>query len=321
MPPGPVTGTGFSGIMRLTRFIATAFVAVAVATAATPSFSASSIKVKVDDQPITSYDIQQRTRLLEMTGVKGGQKAATDELIDETIQFIEAATMGVGGRDARVDGAIDEIAVRVKMTPKGLANALSEQGVDIATLRRRIKAQMVWAQLVQMRTRMKGTSAKASDVTAEMFAESGGPGEIKTTEYTLKPVIFVIPKGSSGGYDAQRRREAEAFRGRFRGCETIVEQTRQLKEVVVRPTMRRTSEELQGTPDGRDIQEAGAGKLTRPQRSDDGYVMLAICTAKEIQSNAAARVQAENKLLTEINKDLGKDYMDELRKKAVIEYR
>lgn len=306
--------------MRLSSIIATAVVAIVVGLTGTPSSSASTIKVKVDDQPITSYDIEQRTKLLQMTGVPGGQKAATDELIDETIQFIEAAKMGVSVSDARVDGAIEEIATRVKMTPKGLAQALSQQGVDIATLRRRIKAQMVWAQLVQMRTRMKGTSAKSSDVTAEMFAESGGPGDIKTTEYTLKPVIFVVPKGSSGGYDAQRRREAEAFRGRFRGCDTLVEQARQLKEVVVRPTMRRTSEELQGTPDGRDIQEAGAGKLTRPERSDDGYVMLAICTAKEIQSNAAARVQAENKLLTEINKDLGKDYMDELRKKAVIEY-
>ena len=89
----------------------------------------------------------------------------------------------------------------------------------------------------------------------------------------------------------------------------------------MRPTIRRTSEELQGTPDGRDVQEAGAGELTRPQRSEDGYVMLAICTAKEIQSNAAARVQAENKLINEVNKDLGKEYLDELRAKAVIEYR
>jgi peptidyl-prolyl cis-trans isomerase SurA len=306
--------------MRLTRLVLSGFVALAMLAFASPSFAQSSIRVKVDDQPITSYDIQQRTRLLEMTGVPGGQKAATEELIDETIQFIEAAKMGISVSDGRVDVAIEDIANRLKMTPKQLAHALSEQGVDIATLRRRIKAQMVWGQLVQMRTRMKGGSVKGSDVTAAMFAESGGD-KIETIEYTLKPVIFVVPKGSSGGYDAQRRREAEAFRGRFRGCDSLVDQARELKEVVVRPTLRRTSEELQGSPDGRDIQEAGAGKLTRPQRSDDGYVMLAVCTAKEIQSNAAARVQAENELMANLNKDLGKDYMAELRKKAVIEYR
>lgn len=311
--------------MRLTRFVLSALIALSPLAIASPSLSASSIAVKVDDQPITTYDIQQRTRLLQMTGVPGGQKAATNELIDETLQFIEAAKMGVVISDSRVDAAIEEIAVRVKMTPASLAKALSGEGVDIATLKRRIKAQMVWAQLVQMRTRMKGGSVKGSDITAEMFAESGGRGgeggDIKTTEYTLRPVIFVVPKGSSGGYDQQRRREAEAFRGRFGGCEALPDQVRQLKEVVVRPTLRRTSEELQGSPDGRDIQEAGAGRLTRPQRSEDGYVMLAICTAKEIQSNAAARVQAENKLIGELNKDLGKEYLAELRDKAVIEYR
>lgn len=192
--------------------------------------------MKVDDQPITSYDIQQRTKLFQMTGVPGGQKAATNELIDETLQFIEGAKMGVVISDGRVDVAIEDIATRVKMTPSGLAKALSEQGVNIDTLKRRIKAQMIWGQLVQMRTRMKGGSVSGTDVTAEMFAESGGPagGDIKTTEYTLKPVIFVVPKGSSGGYDAQRRREAEAFRGRFGGCDALAEQVRQLKEVVVR---------------------------------------------------------------------------------------
>lgn len=312
--------------MRLTRLLLSALLVLSPVAVAAPALSASSIAVKVDDQPITTYDIQQRTKLLQMTGVPGGQKATTNELIDETLQFIEAAKMGVVISDGRVDAAIEEIAVRVKMTPASLAKALSGEGVDIATLKRRIKAQMVWAQLVQMRTRMKGGSVKSADITAEMFAESGGRGgaqggDIKTTEYTLRPVIFVVPKGSSGGYDQQRRREAEAFRGRFGGCDALGEQARQLKEVVVRPTIRRTSEELQGSPDGRDIQDAGAGKLTRPQRSDDGYVMLAICTAKEIQSNAAARVQAENKLIGELNKDLGKDYLAELRDKAVIEYR
>jgi peptidyl-prolyl cis-trans isomerase SurA len=305
--------------MRLFSYVLSAFFVLALA-AVSPSLAASSIRVKVDDQPITSYDIQQRTQLLQMTGVKGGQKAATEELIDETIQFIEAAKMGISVSDARVGAAIDEIAARVKMTTKQLTQALGEQGVDIETLERRIKAQMIWGQLVQMRTRMRGGSVKGSDVTAAMFAESGGGGDIETTEYTLKPIIFVVPKGSSAGYDAQRRREAEAFRGRFAGCDGVVEQVRQLKEVVVRSTIRRTSEELQGAPEGRDIQETPPGKVTRALKTDEGYTLLAVCTAKSIQSNAAARVQAEAKLIDEVNKDLGKDYMDELRKKAVIEY-
>jgi len=305
--------------MRAASVILSAFFALAAIAAPDASHAASSIRVKVDDQPITSYDIEQREKLLQMTGVKGGTKVATEELIDETIQFIEAAKNGVAVSDARLDGAIEEIATRVKMTPAQLTKALAQQGVAIDTLRRRIKAQMIWGQLVQLRTRMRGGSVKGSDVTAAMFAESGST-DIKTMEYTLKPIIFVVPKGAPAGLSDQRRREAEAFRGRFAGCDGVVEQVRQLKEVVVRSTIRRTSEELAGSPEGKEIQDTAPGKVTRPMKTDDGYTLLAVCTAKSIQSNAAARVEAEAKLLDALNKDLGKEYMDELRKKAVIEY-
>ena len=49
--------------------------------------------------------------------------------------------------------------------------------------------------------------------------------------------------------------------------------------------------------------------------------MIAVCKKTSVDSNAAAIAQAESKLTLERNKDIGKDYMAELRKKAVIEYR
>jgi peptidyl-prolyl cis-trans isomerase SurA len=42
--------------------------------------AASSIRIKVDDQPITSYDISQRATLLKLTG-GGGEKAAIEDLL------------------------------------------------------------------------------------------------------------------------------------------------------------------------------------------------------------------------------------------------
>ena len=103
--------------MRAASFILSAFFVLAAVVASSP-FARGEFDPRQGrrsaDHP---YDIQQRTQLLTMTGVKGGQKAATEELIDETIQFIEAAKMGIPVSDARVDVAIEEIATRVKMTP------------------------------------------------------------------------------------------------------------------------------------------------------------------------------------------------------------
>ncbi|WP_421723314.1 peptidylprolyl isomerase [Bauldia sp.] len=299
--------------------IASAVVAFATTFAIAPATAASTIRIKVDDQPITSYDIRQRTGLFRLTGVSGGEKAAIQELIDETLQFIEAAKRGISIPESRVDVAIASIAQRVKMTPDALAKALSSEGVDIKTLRRRIKAQITWQRLVDARMRFEGASVSGSDVTAALFADNEG-GTAKTTEYTLQQIIFVVPNGASSAVDSQRRREAEAFRSRFPGCEGSVELAKQLKGVVVKSLGRRTTEQLDG-PDGDDIRGTPVGRTTRPMKSDGGYDLIAVCATRDLETNAAARVQAENKLIQEKNQNLGKEYLAELREKAVIEYR
>ncbi len=307
-------------MQRLLRFTFIAVMAIAgLSTGPGSALAASTIRIKVDDQPITSYDIAQRTGLLRLSGAPGGEKAAIEELINETLQFIEAAKRGISIPEGRVDAAIAEIAQHVKMSPDQLKKALGSQGVDIVTLRRRIKAQMTWQALVQMRTQMEGGSVKGSDITSALFEENDG-GKAKTTEYILQQIIFVVPKGSSSGYVSQRRREAESFRGRFPGCDKSIDMARQLKGVVVKNIGRRTSDQLAG-PDGDEIKHTPAGKTTRPVQSDNGIDLIAVCSTRTIDSNAAARTEVENKLLSEQNKNLGADYLAELRKKAVIEYR
>ncbi|HMN84699.1 MAG TPA: SurA N-terminal domain-containing protein [Bauldia sp.] len=298
--------------------IAALMVVTATLAEAPVAFAASTIRVKVNDQPITSYDIAQRAALLRLTGAKGGEKAALEELIDETLQFIEGAKRGVSISDARVDQVIAGIASSMKMTPAQLKKALSQQGVDITTLRRRLKSQMVWQQVIAMKARFE-SSVKSSDITAALF-QDGNAEKFKTTEFTLQQIIFVVPKGSAAGLFDQRRREAEAFRQRFPGCDKSVDQAKLLKGVVVRNIGRRTSDELTG-PDGKEIMGTPAGKTTRPTKTDQGINVIAVCSTRELSTDAAVRSETEMRLLMEKNKDLGKEYLAELRKKAVIEYR
>jgi peptidyl-prolyl cis-trans isomerase SurA len=306
-------------MQSLVRLTVIALVGVAgLSTALLPAAAASSIRIKVDDQPITSYDIAQRTGLLKLTG-GGSEKDAIEELINETLQFIEAAKRGATIPDSRVDIAIADISARTKMTPDKLKAALAQQGVDIATLRRRIKAQMTWQGLVQMRMRMEGASVKGEDIMSALFEENAG-GTAETTEYTLQQIVFVVPSGSSGAFANQRRREAEAFRSRFPGCDRSLEVAKGLKGVVVKDLGRRTSEELTGS-DGDEIKKTAEGKTTSPIKTDTGFDLIAVCKTRTLETNAAARAKVENELLFEQNKELGKDYLAELREKAVIEYR
>ena len=282
-----------------------------------PAAAANSIKIKVDDQPITSYDISQRTTLLRLFGLKGGSKQAQEELIEETIKFIEAAKQGLSVPEARVDAAIEQISQRAKMTPKQLEQALGQQGVKIETLRRRLKAQMTWQALVKRRTQMSGRSVKRSDIMDQVFS---GETTTTTTEFVLQQVIFVVPSGSSGGLANQRRREAEAFRSRFPGCAQSVEMAKGLNGVVIKSLGRRSASQL-GGKDGEEIKKTAEGQTTRPTKTDLGYEMIAVCSKKELNSNARAWDDAESELLLQQSEEIGKEYLAELKKKTLIEYR
>lgn len=296
-----------------------ALMALGIVAAAQPAAHAdSSIRVLVNDKPITSFDISQRARLIALTGGKGGEKAATEELINQILQVREARKRGIVITDARVDAALTQIGQGMKMTLAQLKQALGSQGVGMDTLRERIRAQIAWTQVVQARARVD-VSIKPSDVTAALMAK-GSPDKLTTMEFTLQQIIFVVPKGSSAGYIAQRRREAESYRGRFAGCDSSVAQAKTLKDVAVRNMGRRTSSELTGE-DGEEVQKTPAGKTTRPQQTPQGIELVAVCSTRELQSNAAARSQVEMQLTMEQSKDLGKEYLEELRKKAIIQFR
>jgi len=303
---------------RAARLAAIAVIGLTSAFGVLPALADSSIRVTVNDEPITSYDISQRLMLMKIANEKGGEKAAIQQLIDETLELSDARLRGIVIPDSRVDAAFASIGERMKMTPDKLTKALASAGLQADSLKRRIRAQMAWRQLVDARSRME-VSVKSSDIAKALEAQ-GGPGKITNTEYMLQQIIFVIPKGSSAGYAAQRKREAENFRSRFAGCDKAVAQAKGLRDVAVKSLGRRTTDQLVGE-DGKEVQNTPVGKTTRPQASDMGVALIAVCSTRKIDSNAAAINQAEDKLSLEQSKNVGEEYLKKLREKAVIKYR
>jgi peptidyl-prolyl cis-trans isomerase SurA len=315
----PTLKTNFdpmSMISRCSIFVAAAFVWLAASLA--PAGAQSSIRVLVNGDIITSYDIAQRTRMLPLFGRKGGEKAATEELIDETLKLQEARKRGVRVSDEQVEGAFASMGKDRKLSAKQLAGELGRIGIAADSMKRWIKAQMIWQRLVQARVRREG-QVKSSDIMAAML-EKGSPEEITMTEYLLQQIIFVVPSGSSKDYVAQRRREAEGFRLRFPGCEGSLAQAKTLKGVVVRDYGRRDSTQLRG-PQGDEIKSTEPGQTTRPFQSQSGIELVAVCSKRDFKSNAAAFSEVETKLKFEQAEELGKDYLKELRDAAVIQHR
>ena len=278
----------------------------------------SSIAVLVNEDPITDYDISQREKLMRLGGAKTSTKIATDELIDETLEMYEARKRGYKAPEAQVDGAFASIAQSLKMTPAQLTKALASRGVDAASLKQRVRAQITWQYLVQRRTQLKA-QVKSQDVANAILAK-GNPTDMTLNEYMLQQIVFIVPQGSSPALYAQRRREAEAFRQRFQGCDNSLAQAQKLRGVVVKDIGRRDATQLNGA-EGEDIKKTPAGKTAPPYQMNEGIELIAVCSVKQVQSQAAARAEVTNELYGKQAKDLGKDYLDELRKAAIIEYR
>jgi peptidyl-prolyl cis-trans isomerase SurA len=283
-----------------------------------PAAAQSSIKILVNGLPITNYDIAQRTRLNELSKTPGGTAKAQDELINEAVQISEVTRLGGSVGDQQIDNAYASVAGNMKVSPTQLTSMLGQAGVGSQTLKNRLKAQLAWQML--MRAKLQQEAKKnAKDVTAALqSSEAKEAAQIK--EYILQPVVFIVPKGSSAELTAQRRREAEAFRSRFTNCGALLEQAKGLRNVVVKPTMRRDSTQLTGAT-GDLLKNLPAGKASAPFPDPDGISIVGVCSVRTIESTEAAREKIENKFALANSDNVGKEYLKELRSKAVIKYR
>lgn len=303
-----------------------AAVALAIGVAAPgagPALAQSSIKVIVDDTAITTMDISGRAKLLQLANRMApgaAQKAAVEELIDEAVRLNETRRRGISVPDAQVDAAIANIASRSKMNPSQFANALGQAGVPIRTLKARLKAQMSWGQVVRARLRSE-VRAEQDDLIAQMRRQEKGTTEVTAEDFVLQRVVFTLPANAASGVVSRRRQEAEQLRGRFTDCESGTALARSIREVAVINIGRKLASEV--TPQVREqIKDVQAGRLSKPQVTDKGVEMLAVCQRIEVTGeSAASSVGYDADALGEQGDRISADLTRELRQKANIVYR
>ncbi|MEQ8656040.1 MAG: SurA N-terminal domain-containing protein [Hyphomicrobiales bacterium] len=276
--------------------------------------------VLVNDVPISNYDINARTALLRLQGASSAQasSSAENELIDEALQRAEARRLGISVTQAELDQALQNIASRSGLSVSQLGQALGQRGVDLATLRDSIEAQILWDQVI--RARFQATvRVDEQDVLAALDNRSGdeAASELTTTEYTLREVVFIVPEGSGANVRDQRRREATAFRSRFESCASGISAARELNGVVVQAEARRFSSDLPSELDGL-LQETAVGRLTPPEDGPEGVVMFAVCNKRDVRSDAEARRDVESELRNEEGLLLSRGYLRDLRASATI---
>jgi peptidyl-prolyl cis-trans isomerase SurA len=279
---------------------------------------AQQIVVVVNGDPITALDIEQRFKLIQLSTHKvAPRQEVIEELINDRLKIKEGRKFGFEISESEVDGAFATMASRMRLTPNQLSQMLAKQGVAASTLKLRIKADLTWPQLVRGRYSASLQVGEKDIVTAP----DPKPEDSVGYDYTLRPILFIFPPGSGEAVIEARRREAEALRGRFQGCDAGIAFARALKDVAVRDQVLRSSAdlplELRKVLDGIEI-----GKLTPPETTKLGIEMFAICAKKESAAdNSPGKRRAREALVQERFERLSKQYLDEVRRGAMLEYK
>jgi peptidyl-prolyl cis-trans isomerase SurA len=298
----------------------TAGLALAIGFTALPDAAmaqASEIRYVVNNTPVTSYDIQRRVAFLQLQRRGGGQEAAAQELIDQALRAAEIRRLNIRVSDEEVAQAYQRFASSNNMSVAQMDQIMAESGVTKQHFLDFIRSQMGWGQALQARARHDQTRMSEQDVVQRML-EQGGE-KPSATEYMLQQVIFVVPAAERGSRLATRRREAEAMRARFQGCDTTREFARGLIDVTVRDLGRVLEPQL--PPDWAEpIKNTRAGGATVVRDTERGVEFIGICSAREVSDDTVAQAvfEAENLGNSQDSDALSQTYTNELRERAQI---
>jgi len=314
-----IMGTIFS--RRLPALLPGCALACALMALAAPSARAQTIAVMVNGEPITDLDIEQRSKLnFVSTHKQQSRQEVLNELIDEKVKIKEAKKYGVDPSGSDIDQSYGQMAQRMRLTPEQLTATLEKQGIRPETFKHRIKTDIVWGSLVRGRFKER-LQIGEKDVAERVKAEGGdGTQQGEAFEYRMQPVVLIVPKGSAQSTVELRHKDAETLRSRVETCEQANQYFKSMPNAAIREMVVRTSADIPVNL-RKLLDDTPIGHLTPPEVTKQGIEMVALCGRKPTTIDSPKRKEMREKMYQQKYEKTSKDYLDEIRKAAMIECR
>jgi peptidyl-prolyl cis-trans isomerase SurA len=281
---------------------------------------AQSIVVMVNGEPITGLDVEQRTKLDQLTTQKiPSRQEVINELIDEKVKIKEGKTYGVEPTSNDIEQSYSNMASRMRITTDQLSKSLEVKGVRPETLKNRMRAEMVWTSLVRGRFKER-LQVGERDVAAAVQAQNGEKLQVEGFEYKMQPILLVVPRGSAPSAVEARQKEAELYRSRIGSCEEANSLFRSTPNATIRESVTKTTADLP-EPLRKVLDDTPVGHLTPPEVTKQGIEMVVLCSRNPTVIDTPKRREIREKMYTEKYEKTSKSYLAEIRKAAMIEFR
>jgi peptidyl-prolyl cis-trans isomerase SurA len=281
---------------------------------------AQTVAVMVNGEPITNYDVEQRSKLNFLTTHKPAvREEVINELIDEKVKIKEGKKFGVDPGVSDIEQSYSAMSTRMRITPDQLTKSLEGQGIRPDTLKARMKAEMVWTSLVRGRYK-ESLQVGEKEVATAAQANGDEKQETESFEYKMQPIVLIVARGSAPAATEARYKEAEALRSRVQTCADANAFFKSMQNAAIRETVTKTSADI--PPVLREVlDKTPIGHLTPPEVTKQGVEMVALCGRNPTTVDTPKKREIREKMYVQKYEAKSKAYLQEVRKAAMIEYR
>lgn len=246
----------------------------------------NAIEVLVNDEPISSFDINQRLRLV--IAISGGVRTQEEflqvreqviqSMVDEKLQLQEAAEVELEVSDDQLEQFFARRAQGAGQEPEQFAQALVSIGSSKETMKKQMEAEIAWSQLVQGRL---GAFVSVSDEEVEAFIQRIYDNRGKF-EYRIGEIVLLSQsREQSAAVAANAAQLVEQIRSGAQFSQIAQQLSASSTAAVGGDLGWITIDDLD--PDyGGQVQTASVGDVLDPIETPGGYIIISVTDRRRV---------------------------------------
>ena len=293
------------------------------------------IAAVVDEEVILASEVEERAApaMAQIAGITDqAQRAARaeavrreilDRLIDDQLIFGKAKELKLTVTSEEVDKSIEGIKRDHSLTDEQLRQALTQQGMSMATYRQDVKKQVLRYRVLSMAV---GSKISVSDHDVQEYYErnirKGAASEVRASH-----IFIEIPDKADTGTAIAKRKQAEALVARANAGEDFAKLARE------------NSEDANTRGEGGDLGYFGrdllpkpieevvfamnVGEVRGPVRADKGFHIIKLVDkrSKDVKSLEESKNEIRAQLRQKEYEKQAKTFVADLRRKAMVDLR
>lgn len=244
------------------------------------------------------------------------RKKALQELIEERLKLQEAKRLKMAPTKADLERAVKSIAERNKADPKTFAARITNLGIDFATMRDRIRAQIAWGNVVQTQF-SRFISINQQDIDRELASSNQKPDNVTLR---LHRITLTLPANVTQSSMAQRIAQAEGVQRRFQGCGSTRKLVGSVPGARFEDLGSRRADSV-AEPTRTLLLNAKDGDMVPPSTTARGIELYAVCSRTADKGSLKERDNARASLRQKEFDILARRRLLDLKRDAHYEYR